>query len=107
TVVLSIVFVVHFDGGAIGLVTGSFTGTLVALLVVFWDRRAVLSGAVDRELVRPLLHFGLPFMPSRLAIWALNLSNRILVAWLATGAIAGGVVGGAETPAGGAALGGG
>jgi O-antigen/teichoic acid export membrane protein len=96
TVVLSIILVVHFDGGAIGLVTGSFAGTFVALLVVFWDRRAVLYGAIDRELVRPLLHFGLPFMPSRLAIWALNLSNRILVAWLATGAIAGVFVVGAN-----------
>jgi O-antigen/teichoic acid export membrane protein len=56
----------------------------------------VLFGSIDRELVRPLLHFGLPFMPSRLAIWALNLSNRILVAWLATGAIAGVFVVGAN-----------
>jgi O-antigen/teichoic acid export membrane protein len=96
TVVLSIVLVVHFDGGAVGLVAGSFTGTLVALLVVVWDRRAVLFGSVDPEIVRPLLRFGLPFMPSRLAIWALNLSNRILVAWLATGAIAGVFVVGAN-----------
>ena len=93
---LSIVLVVHFDGGAVGLVAGSFTGTLVALLVVLWDRRAVLFGSIDREIVRPLLKFGLPFMPSRLAIWALNLSNRILVAWLATGAIAGVFVVGAN-----------
>ena len=34
-------------------------------LVVLWDRRTVLFGSIDRELVRPLLRFGLPFMPSR------------------------------------------
>ena len=28
-------------------------------------------------------------MPSRVALWALNLSNRLLVAWLATRALAG------------------
>jgi len=30
----------------------------------------------------------LPFMPSRVALWALNLSNRLLVAWLATSSLA-------------------
>jgi O-antigen/teichoic acid export membrane protein len=70
-------------------VAGSYTGTLVALGVVLWDRRDALFGAIDRELVGPLLRFGLPFMPSRVALWALNLSNRLLVGWLATGALAG------------------
>jgi O-antigen/teichoic acid export membrane protein len=89
TVVISVVWIVEFDGGAFGLVAGSFTGTLVALAVVLWDRRAALFGPIDRELAGPLLRFGLPFMPSRVALWALNLSNRLLVAWLATRALAG------------------
>ena len=89
TVVISVVWIVRFDGGAFGLVAGSFTGTLVALGVVLWDRRSALFGPIDRDLVGPLLRFGLPFMPSRVALWALNLSNRLLVAWLATRALAG------------------
>jgi O-antigen/teichoic acid export membrane protein len=89
TVAVSVVWIVHFDGGALGLVAGSFTGTLVALGVVLWDRRDALFGSIDRELIGPLLRFGLPFMPSRVALWALSLSNRLLVAWLATGALAG------------------
>ena len=36
TVVVSVIWIVHFDGGALGLMAGSYTGTLVALL-----RRAV------------------------------------------------------------------
>ena len=96
TVVISVVWIVHFDGGAFALVTGSFTGTLVALTVVLWDRRRVLFGSVDRSLVAPMLHFGLPFMPSRVALWALNLSNRLLVAWLATRSLAGRVRRGRE-----------
>ena len=89
TVVISVVWIVRFDGGAFGLVTGSFTGTLVALGVVLWDRRSALFGPINRDLVEPLLRFGLPFMPSRVALWGLNLSNRLLVAWLATRALAG------------------
>ncbi len=89
TVTISVVWIVHFDGRAFALVTGSFTGTLVALAVVLWDRRDALFGPVDRSLAGPLLRFGLPFMPSRVALWALNLSNRLLVAWLATRALAG------------------
>ena len=93
---ISVVWIVHFDGGAFALVTGSFTGTLVALVVVLWDRRRVLFGSVDRSLVDPMLRFGLPFMPSRVALWALNLSNRLLVAWLATRSLAGVFVVGAN-----------
>jgi O-antigen/teichoic acid export membrane protein len=89
TVVVSVIWIVHFDGGALGLIAGSYTGTLVALLVVLWDRRAALFGSIDRALAGPLLRFGLPFMPSRVALWALNLSNRLLVAWFATSALAG------------------
>jgi O-antigen/teichoic acid export membrane protein len=89
TVAISVVWILQFDGQALALVTGSFTGTLVALGVVLWDRRAALLGPIDRELAGPLLRFGLPFMPSRVALWALNLSNRLLVAWLATRALAG------------------
>jgi O-antigen/teichoic acid export membrane protein len=89
TVVISVVWILRFDGGALAMVAGSFTGTLVALAVVLWDRRAALFGPIDRELAGPLLRFGLPFMPSRVALWALNFSNRLLVAWLATRALAG------------------
>ena len=89
TVVVSVVWIIHFDGGALGLMAGSYTGTLVALLVVLWDRRDALFGPIDRALAGPLLRFGLPFMPSRVALWALNLSNRMLVLWLATRALAG------------------
>ncbi len=89
TVVVSVIWIIHFHGGALGLIAGSYTGTLVALGVVLWDRRQALFGSIDRDLMGPLLRFGLPFMPSRVALWALNLSNRLLVAWLATSALAG------------------
>jgi O-antigen/teichoic acid export membrane protein len=89
TVAITVIWILRFDGGALALVAGSYTGTLVALGVVLWDRRAALLGPIDRALAGPLLRFGLPFMPSRVALWALSLSNRLLVAWLATRALAG------------------
>ena len=96
TVVISVIWIVRFDGGALAMVAGSFTGTLVALAVVLWDRRTALFGPIDRELIGPLLRFGLPFMPSRVALWGLNLSNRLLVGWLATASLAGVFVVGAN-----------
>jgi O-antigen/teichoic acid export membrane protein len=89
TVVVSVTWIIRFDGGALGLMAGSYTGTLVALGVVLWDRRNALFGPIERALVGPLLRFGLPFMPSRVALWALNLSNRLLVSWLASATLAG------------------
>ena len=81
TVVVSVVWIIHFDGGALGA-----DGRLLHRArssrcgVVLWDRRDALFGPIDRALAGPLLRFGLPFMPSRVALWALNLSNRLLVA---------------------------
>ena len=98
TVVLSVVWIVHFDGGAFGARRRAPSRARSSRsLVVLWDRRRVLFGSVDRALVGPMLRFGLPFMPSRVALWALNLSNRLLVAWLATRALAGVFVVGART----------
>ena len=92
TVLASVLAVVVFQLGAPGLLGGSYTGTAVALVLVAADRRRELSGPIDRELVRPLLSFGLPFLPSRLALWGLNLSNRLLLGWL-VGTSAVGVLG--------------
>lgn len=82
TVVASLLAVVVFSLGAPGLLGASYAGTAVALAVVAVDRRRELFGPLDRELVRPLLAFGLPFLPSRLALWGLNLSNRLMVGWI-------------------------
>src|SRR4051794_37227929 len=89
TVAASLVGVVLLDAGALGLVAGSYTGTALALAVVAVDRRRQLFGPIDRAVLGPMLRFGLPFMPSRLALWALNLSNRLILTALVSVAAAG------------------
>jgi O-antigen/teichoic acid export membrane protein len=89
TVVLSAVLVVKLSDKAFGLVAGSYTGTAIALLVVVIDRRTVLWGYLDRAVLGPMLRFGLPFVPSRLALWGLNLSNRLFLLAFSTQAAVG------------------
>jgi O-antigen/teichoic acid export membrane protein len=79
TVAVSLVLVTVFDLQALGLLVGTFSGTFVALAVGAVQKRDVLRLAPDRTLVRPLLSFGLPLVPSRAAIWVLNLADRAFV----------------------------
>ncbi len=53
------------------------------------DRRKVLYGKLDRAVLGPMLRFGLPFVPSRLALWGLNLSNRLFLLAFSTQAALG------------------
>jgi O-antigen/teichoic acid export membrane protein len=89
TVVLSAILVFTLSDKAFGLVAGSYAGTAVALAVVLVDRRKVLYGKLDRAVLRPMLRFGLPFVPSRLALWGLNLSNRLVLLAFSTQAALG------------------
>jgi O-antigen/teichoic acid export membrane protein len=89
TVLASVLGVVLLHAGAVGLVAGSYAGTLVALAVVLSDRWSLLRGRPDWALLRPMLEFGLPFVPTRLALWGLNLSNRLLLLALSSQAMVG------------------
>jgi O-antigen/teichoic acid export membrane protein len=89
TVALSAVLVVTLSDKAFGLIAGSYAGTAVALAVVLVDRRRVLYGRLDRAVLGPMLRFGLPFVPSRLALWGLNLSNRLFLLAFSTQAAVG------------------
>jgi O-antigen/teichoic acid export membrane protein len=89
TIALSATLVVTLSDKAFGLVAGSYAGTAVALVVVLVDRRRVLYGHLDRAVLRPMLRFGLPFVPSRLALWGLNLSNRLFLLAFSTQAAVG------------------
>jgi O-antigen/teichoic acid export membrane protein len=89
TIALSAFLVVRLEDKAFGLVAGSYAGTAVALALVAIDRRKVLYGRLDRAVLRPMLRFGLPFVPSRLALWGLNLSNRLFLLAFSTQAAVG------------------
>ena len=83
TIGTTILLVVVLDEGALGVVVGNFTGTLLVYLALLGYRREQLGLQFDRELLRRMNRFGLPLVPSGLALWALNFSDRFFLARIA------------------------
>jgi O-antigen/teichoic acid export membrane protein len=84
TTVLTLVLVIGFNQGALGLLIGNFTGTaLVYVVVVIARRRTIGVRKFDRPVLWNLLTYSLPLMPANIALWALNLADRIQVQRLA------------------------
>jgi O-antigen/teichoic acid export membrane protein len=81
TVAAMVVFVAVFHWGAIGLVVGNFTGTLAVYLALVAYRTEQLGLEFDRALFRRMQHFGMPLVPSALALWAINFVDREFVVW--------------------------
>ena len=82
TVVAMVVFVAVFHWHALGLIVGNFTGTLAIYLVLLGYRRYQLGLEFDRHLLREMNRFGMPLVPSALALWAINFLDRFLLLWL-------------------------
>ena len=81
TVAAMVLFVAAFHWGAVGLVVGNFTGTLIVYLALLAYRREQLGLEFDTQLFRQMQHFGLPLVPSALALWTINFVDREFVAW--------------------------
>lgn len=79
TVVATILLVAVWDKGAIGVIAGNFTGTLVVFFVLLGYRRFQLGLEFDRELFRQMQRFGLPLVPSGIALWVIDLSDRFFL----------------------------
>jgi O-antigen/teichoic acid export membrane protein len=76
TITLSVSLVVGRDAGARGLIAGNFVATTVVLLVLWWILRERLGLRPDRDVLSPLLRFGLPTVPAEVSVFALNLVDR-------------------------------
>ncbi|HYA09141.1 MAG TPA: polysaccharide biosynthesis C-terminal domain-containing protein, partial [Gaiellaceae bacterium] len=81
TVAAMVLFVAVFHWGAVGLVVGNFTGTLAVYLVLLAYRHEQLGLEFDRPLFRRMQAFGMPLVPSALALWAINFIDREFVSW--------------------------
>ncbi len=81
TVAAMIVFVAVFHWGAVGLVVGNFTGTLAVYVGLLAYRTEQLGLEFDRSLFRRMQSFGLPVVPSALALWMINFIDREFVSW--------------------------
>src|SRR5207247_9920788 len=84
TVAATILLVVVWHKGALGVIVGNFTGTLVVYAVLLAYRRFQLGLEFDRNLFRQMQRFGMPLVPSGLALWAIDFSDRFLLLKLKT-----------------------
>jgi O-antigen/teichoic acid export membrane protein len=80
TVGTTVLLVVGLHKGATGAVVGNFVGTLAVYLVLLGYRRYQLGLQFDRALFREMNRFGMPLVPSALALWAINFIDRIFIA---------------------------
>jgi O-antigen/teichoic acid export membrane protein len=80
TVATTLLLVVVLKKGPTGAVVGNFVGTLCVYLVLLGYRRYQLGLQFDRRLFREMNRFGLPLVPSALALWAINFIDRIFIA---------------------------
>jgi O-antigen/teichoic acid export membrane protein len=81
TVVAMVMFVAVAHWGAVGLVVGNFTGTLLVYLALLAYRSEQLGLQFDRTLFRNMQRFGMPLVPSALALWTINFVDREFVIW--------------------------
>jgi O-antigen/teichoic acid export membrane protein len=81
TVAAMVIFVAVLHWGAIGLVVGNFTGTLCVYAALVAYRFEQLGLEFDRPLLRRMQVFGLPLVPSALALWTISFVDREFVAW--------------------------
>ena len=81
TVLLTVLFVAVWRLGAIGLIVGNFLGTLIVYTVLLAYRHQQLGLEFDRRLFRAMQKFGMPLVPSALALWAINFIDREFIVW--------------------------
>jgi O-antigen/teichoic acid export membrane protein len=84
TIGATVLLVVVYELDALGVIAGNFTGTLAVYLALLVYRREQLGLELDRALLERMERFGLPLVPSALALIALNFSDRFFIARLAS-----------------------
>jgi len=79
TIGITILLVVVLDKGPLGVLVGNFSGTLAVYSVLLLYRRAQLGLQFDRTLFRTMTAFGMPFVPSVIALSAIDFSDRFFL----------------------------
>ncbi len=83
TIGLTLLLVVALEKGAIGVIVGNFSGTLIVYLALLGYRREQLGLQFDRGLLREMNRFGIPLVPTALFLWVTNFSDRFFLVKLA------------------------
>ncbi|HZG36701.1 MAG TPA: oligosaccharide flippase family protein [Gaiellaceae bacterium] len=84
TVAATVLLVVVWEQGALGVVVGNLTGTLVVYLALLSVHREQLGLQFSRPLLREMNRFGVPLVPAALALIAVNFSDRFFLVHLAS-----------------------
>src|SRR5918996_1792367 len=83
TIAATVLLVVVFDKGPLGVLVGNLTGTLLVYFALLAYNRGALGLQFDRSLYRAMNRFGLPLVPSAVALWLTNFSDRFFLVKLA------------------------
>ncbi|MCZ7589087.1 MAG: oligosaccharide flippase family protein [Gaiella sp.] len=83
TIGLTLLLVVGLEQGALGVIVGNFSGTLIVYLALLGYRREQLGLQFDRGLLREMNRFGVPLVPTALFLWITNFSDRFFLVKLA------------------------
>jgi O-antigen/teichoic acid export membrane protein len=83
TIGTTVILVVIYHQGPLGVIVGNFTGTLVVYLALLAYRREQLGFQFDVPLFRRMEHFGLPLVPAALALWVVNFADRFFLVRIA------------------------
>jgi len=85
TVPLTVILVVVYHHGPLGIIVGNLSGTLIVFLALLAYRREQLGLQFDRTLLRAMNRFGVPLMAAALAMWVTNFGDRFMLSKLLHG----------------------
>jgi O-antigen/teichoic acid export membrane protein len=89
TIGITLILVVWLEKGAVGVIVGNFSGTLIVYVALLGFRREQLGLQFDRGLLREMNRFGIPLVPTALFLWVTNFSDRFFLVKLSDVAEAG------------------
>ncbi|HUP31550.1 MAG TPA: oligosaccharide flippase family protein [Gaiellaceae bacterium] len=84
TIGATVLLVVVWEQGALGVIVGNFAGTLAVYLALLAVHREQLGLQFSRPLLREMNRFGIPLVPAALALIAVNFSDRFFLVHLAS-----------------------
>ncbi len=83
TIGATVLLVVVWEQGALGVIVGNITGTLLVTAGLVAVHRHWLGRSFSRPLLREMNRFGIPLVPTALALIAINFGDRFFLVHLA------------------------
>ena len=84
TIAATLLLVVVWEQGALGVIVGNFAGTLTVYLALLAVHRSQLGLQFLAPLLREMNRFGVPLVPAALALIVVNFSDRFFLVHLAS-----------------------